>query len=489
MPLLIYPELPGLAYNILKRPIMSTLGADEPSPSGDDVLLRQYQNPLWEFELIYEWLYDDATETWGTLTALPYHQQQALLGFFLQVSGTGFLLKDPTDFQVRDGALSVTTVGGTKYSQIVRNMGGFDESILAVNGNPTIYVGGVAQTPGTDYTWDPTLLDFTAPGVSWDGQYITWITNPGSSPVTADFDFYFYCRFKQDSTDFEKFAQSLWLNQKVEIRSRRRRIGDDLISSTTWTAPSGPSVPIVDPGPTPGGPSGGSTTDDMLDWCLMQLPDRASFHMSGDGKTYSLLDTDAAYPAGFPTSGWFWWTKQNNGHPSDVEFYNGSRIGHRMTENGDVAGGWNNQYGYKRLLAPIAIMPRFYTLGSGPITIDSPRPNLSHRTTDCENNYIVGNLGDVRCVTDGPFTMAWGGDVGTQPTIRNDYYYGGSLSSGVFLYKESTFYVKGFGRIAWNFYKLIGGSYQLAQSTINNFKVAGSVTPVFPCGPGKPWFV
>jgi hypothetical protein len=225
MPLLVYPELPGLAYNLVKRPIMSTLGPDDPSPSGDEVLLQQFQNPLWEFELIYEWLYDDATETWGTLTALPYHQYQALLGFFLQNAGSGkrFALTDPTDNQVTDGALDVTTVAGTKYSQIVRNLGGFNESVLQVNGALQIKVGGALKVAGTDYVWDPTLIGFTGPGVSWDGQYITWITDPGAGAVTATFAFYFVCRFKNDNTDFEKFAKSLWLNNKVQLRSTRYR--------------------------------------------------------------------------------------------------------------------------------------------------------------------------------------------------------------------------------------------------------------------------
>jgi len=225
MPDLVYPELPGLAYNLVKRPIMSTLGDDDPSPSGDEVRVIQYQNPLWEFDLIYEWMYDDDSETWGTLTALPYHQYQSLIGFFLLAAGAGrsFLLQDPTDSQVTEGALSVTTVGGTKYSQIVRNLGGFNESILAVNGAPEIKVAGVLQNEGTDYTWDPTLVGFTAPGVSWDGQYITWLNDPGLNPVTATFQFYFRCRFKKDDSDFEKFAKSLWLNQKVELRSVRKR--------------------------------------------------------------------------------------------------------------------------------------------------------------------------------------------------------------------------------------------------------------------------
>jgi hypothetical protein len=222
--MLVYPDLPGLAYPILKRPIVSTLGTDseDMSPSGDEVLLQQFQNPLWEWELPYDWFYDDPTdETWGTLTPLGFDQYQALLGFFLQVQSKRFLFTDPTDNQVTNGALSVVTVAGTKYSQLVRNLGGFNESILQVNGSPTIKVAGVTMVAGTDYIWDPTLIGFTGPGVSWDGQYITWITDPGSAAITAMFSFYFVCRFKQDSTDFEKFAKSLWLNQKVEIRSTR----------------------------------------------------------------------------------------------------------------------------------------------------------------------------------------------------------------------------------------------------------------------------
>lgn len=220
---LIYPELPGFAYNFLKRPIMQTLGPDDPAVAGGEVRLRQFQNPLWEFELIYEWLYDDATGTWGTLTPGANPQLQTLLGFFLQAAGAwqSFLFQDPTDNSVVEGSLDVTTVGGTKYSQIVRDLGGFRESILAVNGAPTIKVDGFEKTEGVDYTWDPDLVGFTAAGVSWDGQYITWITDPGAGAVTASFEFYFRCRFKQDDSDFEKFANQLWLNQKVTLRSVR----------------------------------------------------------------------------------------------------------------------------------------------------------------------------------------------------------------------------------------------------------------------------
>jgi hypothetical protein len=225
MPLLVYPELPGLAYDIIKRPIMSTLGPEDPSPSGDEVLLQQFQNPLWELELVYEWLYDDASETWGTLPALPDHQYQSLIGFFLQSAGSGkrFLFTDPTDKQVSDGVLDVATVAGTKYSQLVRNLGGFKESVLQVNGAPEIRIDGELQSEGLDYVWDPTLIGFTGPGVSWEGQYIRWIADPGAGVVTATFGFYFVCRFKNDSTEFAKFAKSLWLNRKVELRSTRYR--------------------------------------------------------------------------------------------------------------------------------------------------------------------------------------------------------------------------------------------------------------------------
>jgi len=75
------------------------------------------------------------------------------------------------------------------------------------------------------------------------------------------------------------------------------------------------------------------------------------------------------------------------------------------------------------------------------------------------------------------------------PTIRNDYMFSGSIASGIFAVRESTFFVQGFGRIAWFLYHLIGGVWVLVQFTLNNMFTAGTAVPDFPCGAGQPWWV
>jgi len=37
--------------------------------------------------------------------------------------------------------------------------------------------------------------------------------------VTADYSFYFLCRFGDDTTDFENFAYNLWTNQSVKLQT------------------------------------------------------------------------------------------------------------------------------------------------------------------------------------------------------------------------------------------------------------------------------
>ena len=149
------------------------------------------------------------------------------------------------------------------------------------------------------------------------------------------------------------------------------------------------------------------------------------------------------------------------------------------------------------------MLPRLFTPGSV-VTINTPGTNSLARTTNCEASVATVNLGDVRAVTSGPFNYTWAGSIDSGagpnssgpvidningvPTIQNDYYYGGTLSSNVFQDKESTFYVKGFGRVAWFFYKLVSGSYALQQFTVNNVLTSGQVAPLFPCGAGKPWW-
>lgn len=263
----------------------------------------------------------------------------------------------------------------------------------------------------------------------------------------------------------------------------------------------------------PGG-GGGSTVPpiDLLTWVIMNLADRSSKHMTGTNtNSYHVLDTDPAYPVGFPP-GVFIWIKNVLGNPWDIEKYDLNTLYHWITEDGDpvdqpacVAAGfpggcWGDPSAYKRFLTPVPFMPRFFVPGAV-VVLNNPSPNKFVRTTNCEVSSAIINLGDVQTVTSGPFNMSWGGtvdagagggiidNVNGVPTIQNDYYYGGNIAGATFIDKESTYYVQGSGRVAWQYYRKINGVWQLQQQTINNNKVSGATTAVFPCGAGKPWWV
>ena len=400
--------------------------------------------------------------------------------------------------------LQVVSDGTTSYSPLQIHIGGQNwEDVTDLAGALTVYDNG---TVTTNYT--VTGGGFAIAGFSAGGIYLTW-TTPPTGPVTADFQYYYRVRLEEDATDFEKFANQMWSMGGSEGQQGKGYIKlvqhfpmtqPDSSAAVVWTGTGSP-IPVTrppTPTPPPGPPSGGSSTDDMLTWCLMPTPARTTTHLRGDLYAAFFLDTDAGYPGTYP-SGVFWWIKNTLGHPWDVEKYNGTYISHWMTEDGDPtdqpachAAGygscWIDPFAYKRFITPVPMMPRFFTQGTT-ITIDTPGPNTFVRTTNCESSFTNINLGDVRAVTMGPFNMSWGGSIGTQPTIQNDYYYGGRISGATFKDKESTFYVQGYGRIAWKYYRLISGAWVLQQSSINNIVASGGCpVPSFPCGPGKPWF-
>jgi uncharacterized protein (TIGR02217 family) len=87
--------------------------------------------------------------------------------------------------------------------------GGFLEPIVAPNVVRAIYFNGIKQDPAT-YSVDPTtgLMSFE--------------TAPGSElTITADFTYYFRCRFVDDKYDFENFMYRLWQVKKLTFISVR----------------------------------------------------------------------------------------------------------------------------------------------------------------------------------------------------------------------------------------------------------------------------
>ena len=163
---LLFPKVRGLGWIITKNPTFST--EIQSSLAGREVRVQNFQNPIWEFTLAYEYLLNDPrSRDENEQTPL-----ETLVGFFLARGGQfdDFLLNESDLTQrledsVFTGQPIGTGDGSTKNFQLVRNFGGFLEACQnPANQAATIYDDGTLaasrgyglhhhQWPGAVHEW------------------------------------------------------------------------------------------------------------------------------------------------------------------------------------------------------------------------------------------------------------------------------------------------------------------------------------------------
>ena len=203
---LVFPSLPGLSWSVTKTPTFQT--RIQRTVSGRELRALDYPYPLWQFALVYDFLRDNP--------AAGYDELRTLLGFFMLCQGAfgTFLFQDPSDWQVAGQEIGIGDASTVSF-QLQRTMGttlpggGFSEPIVAPNVVHAIYFNGITQDPSI-YSVDPQ----------------TGLVTFGSAPsskliITADFSYYFRCRFIDDNYDFENFVFRLWQLKKLTFISVR----------------------------------------------------------------------------------------------------------------------------------------------------------------------------------------------------------------------------------------------------------------------------
>lgn len=215
---LLFPKIRGLAWSIVKTPTFST--EIQESLAGREVRLQNFQNPIWEFTLTYEYLLNDPkSRDENEQTPL-----EALVGFFLARGGRfdDFLLNESDltgrfEDSVYSGQPIGTGDGSTKSFQIVRNIGGFLEAVQnPMNQTATVYLNGVSKVQGTDYS--------IANGV------VTFISAPSAGvSITADFIMVHRVRFHSGSSlsgkegiELSNFYFNLYECKEVQLVSVRK---------------------------------------------------------------------------------------------------------------------------------------------------------------------------------------------------------------------------------------------------------------------------
>jgi hypothetical protein len=181
MSLDVFPSnLRGLTYPVEKTSEFNTIV--QPAPNLLETTVSQTRNPVWEWQLIYDVLFDDPTQ----VSPGTYTDYRRLQGFLLKMGGraTEFLYIDPTDNAVGPALISgvpnpmaelqlIDDGAGNYYSPIQRSFGGlFYEDITDLNGAIAVYANATLVAVTTDYTIiGPGLA---IPGASFMGMVIFW---------------------------------------------------------------------------------------------------------------------------------------------------------------------------------------------------------------------------------------------------------------------------------------------------------------------------
>ncbi len=200
----VFPALAGLGWSMTRREMWKT--RTQEAISGKETRIADWSYPRHQWSLGFDFLRQ------GALSGTSYAEFASLAGFFnlRQGSFDSFLYADADDNTVSAQGLG-TGDGTTTSFQLVRSFGGFVEPIFAPHTVSTVYLNGVAQSGGS---YSVNAWGSATPGT------IVFTGAPGNGvAVTADFSFYFPCRFAADQLDFEKFMASLYQLKKIEFLS------------------------------------------------------------------------------------------------------------------------------------------------------------------------------------------------------------------------------------------------------------------------------
>lgn len=214
----LFPKIRGLGWSVVKTPTFNT--EIQQSLAGREVRIQNFQNPLWEWALTFEYLLNDPKFRDDT-TYTPLEQ---LVGFYLARGGQfdDFLLNESELTQrledsVTSGQPIGTGDGVTVNFQLVRNFGGFLEACQnPANQSATVYVGGVKKIQGSDYNIALGVVTFTAAPAN-------------AAPITADFTFLHRVRFDvgtsrggKEGIELNNFLYNLYECKEVQLVSVRK---------------------------------------------------------------------------------------------------------------------------------------------------------------------------------------------------------------------------------------------------------------------------
>lgn len=210
MSVLIFPTLAGQGWSITRTPMWQT--RKPIAISGKETAIADWTYPKYMWTVLFSVLRQGS----GFYTpGDSFTEMATLMGFYNARQGgfDSFLYLDQDDNTAAAQVLG-TGDGVTTSFQLVRAFGGFAEPILAPNVVTDVKDNGTPVS-GANYTvnlWGTIVA--AGPGT------ITFNTAPAvGHTLTADFTFYWPCRFSEDKCDFEKMMAGRYSVKKMTFTS------------------------------------------------------------------------------------------------------------------------------------------------------------------------------------------------------------------------------------------------------------------------------
>jgi|SRR5665213_1073884 len=198
----VFPTLNvGPAFPVTRTDLWD--GDIQASISGKENRLSYWTYPKYQWEVDINVMKADASNA----------DFQTLIGFINSRQGQfdSFLYQDPTDYIVTTQSIG-TGDGSTVAFQLVKTFGGFVEPVLApkLTATVNIYLNAVLDS-GANYTVNP----WGTSSASGPGSLV-FNSAPGNGVViTADFTYYYPCRFVSNKTAFVYAYSQLYQTKKL----------------------------------------------------------------------------------------------------------------------------------------------------------------------------------------------------------------------------------------------------------------------------------
>lgn len=204
----------GMTLDLKRTPTFDT--DIQKAVSGRETATSWQEFPIWKFELTWEFLNNDPNvQSSYSQDNTNYTDTERLLGFYIQCRGQfqpfylrlADLTRKNSDSQVQ-GQLVGVGDGVTTNFQLVRSLGAAYEPIqnLDTEGPQAVYLNGAPQNAG------------------WAMNATTGILSFASAPaagvkISADFSWFYLCRFDADTMDIDNLMYLLDECQQLVLRT------------------------------------------------------------------------------------------------------------------------------------------------------------------------------------------------------------------------------------------------------------------------------